>query len=123
MTWTLTIQRMPDSRLNPNRASTRHWRSRNGGKKADTEDAHALTLAHGLSASMPWSRAWVTITLSPSNKSPRDIDNFGAACKGFLDGITKAGVLTDDKVIQAITYQWGEIHKPHGMTEIEIDGE
>tara|TARA_Y100000310_G_scaffold330588_1_gene402505 strand:- start:222 stop:566 length:345 start_codon:yes stop_codon:yes gene_type:complete len=114
---------MPDSRLNPNRASTKHWRSRNGGKKADTEDAHALTLAHGLSASMPWSRAWVTITLSPSNKSPRDIDNFGAACKGFLDGITKAGVLTDDKVIQAITYQWGEIHKPHGMTEIEIDGE
>jgi len=121
MTWTLRIERMPDSALNINRVGSRHWRSRSQAKKADTGDAHALALAHGLDSTMPWKQAWVVITLYPPDGRKRDIDNFGGACKAFLDGITLAGVLTDDSVIKAVTYQWGDTSGP--ATEIEIDGE
>lgn len=86
MTWTLTIQRMPDSRLNPNRAGTKHWRSRNGGKKADTDEAQKLAEDYGLSASMPWSRAWVTITLSPSINHPEILITSGRRARGFWTG-------------------------------------
>ena len=126
--WSLRLPRLPDPALSPNKASHQHWRKRQTAAKSDVTYAHAFALQEGKLPGMPWTEAWVTITFSKrltkqgaAYKRHQDLDNLGASAKSFIDGIVLAGILIDDSIIQAITYQWNDgLSGP--ATEIDIEG-
>lgn len=92
--WKVRIPRHPNQHLQP--GSHAHWRTVATAKREDTDDMYLAAKAAGLADDMPWSRCSVTVQIISGVNRRRDRDNWLGRCKGFLDGLTRAGVWTDD---------------------------
>ena len=92
-TWTVTIDRLPMN-LNDLRKATK-W-AENAMKADDTETAKGKALETGRLPSMPWDGAHLYVVYGIDDYRHRDLNNLST--KGFIDGITSAGVITDDNM-------------------------
>ena len=106
MTWQLLIPRHPSLQLAPGRRQ--HWSVTRRAKAEDTQLAFWLTRQAGLGVAMPWGCCDLTIRFMVTVARRRDRDNWLGRCKGFLDGLTQAGVWTADNadVIRSISLEF-----------------
>ena len=76
-----------------------HWRETQAGKKAAQWATKAALLdpvfrdEHG----EPWKEVGIELHFYFPNRRVRDVENFMARCKPYLDELVRAGVLEDDK--------------------------
>lgn len=101
--YVLRLPRLPDPLLKSAVGSNRWAIAR--AKAADTEYAMMYARKERLWPSMPWSAVDMHVTLYFTKRRNRDEDNYHAMLKGFIDGIVRAHIITDDNttVIRGLT--------------------
>lgn len=108
----------PAPELSPNH--TGHWRMKAAAKKAARGEAYIIcreAIAGAWIAEQREEAVSVSLTFCPPDRRPRDMDNCLASCKAYIDGISDALGIND----QRFTYQlrWGGIVKG-GKVEVEL---
>jgi len=95
--------RLPPKEMSPNyKAWTRGSSfAKNRAKKADTELAQLVTLeALGRRKAPMWKKATLDAVFYWPTMGFPDDDNAIGSLKGFRDGIAKAGVVTNDRILK-----------------------
>jgi len=62
-------------------------------------------------------RCLVEVVLYPPDRRVRDVDNYN---KPLLDAFTKAGLWSDDSLVDQLFNYRGEVHKPSGSCFVRI---
>lgn len=98
------ILRLPPPKM-PGANSRTHWVVRHRAAKHDRYVASTLALAEMRKARSwaPMQGATLSIVWLGRGRLP-DPDNIGGRTKAFIDGLTDAGVWTDDRVVSAVTF-------------------
>ena len=83
-----------------------HWRVRHKAARHDRYVAASLALAEmrKFASWEPLEGATLTVTWRGRGRLP-DPDNIGGKTKAYIDGLTDAGVWTDDRVVRSITFR------------------
>lgn len=97
---------IPDRRLNPNTPGD--WRSKIAVRAKAKNDAF-VKAKEVLERRKPpqWLSAHIEIRAWYRDKRKHDTDNTHAACKSYLDGIVRAGILKDDNHIDVFIPEGG----------------
>lgn len=95
---------LPPPRM-PGANARTHWVVRHRAAKHDRYVAATLALAEMRKrpAWEPMGGATVSVVWRGRGRLP-DPDNVGGRTKGFIDGLTDAGVWADDRVVTAVTF-------------------
>lgn len=116
---TITLPSLPPVELSPNYRG--HWSARHRATRTAQDAVIAAVFEAAPRFATPLERAEITVRFLWPDSRRRDMDNFVARAKPYLDGLVVAGVLADDSTnhcrINYDAYQ-GEKGKP--MTIITV---
>ena len=119
-TWAMTIPALPSALLKP--GAHQHWRVAHRAKQQDTETAFWLAKQAG-APPQPLAAVRATVTFVVAQRRRRDRDNWAARCKGFWDGLVRAGILADDdgETIRSVELRWvvDKANAPKTLIELE----
>jgi hypothetical protein len=94
--WTIKIPRLPSREMSPNFHG--HWSRTARAKIMDQNEVIGCFSETYTRPDVPVTKARVTVDVYRRTKQRLDADNFAARCKGYWDGLVKAGLLADDNV-------------------------
>ncbi len=123
---TIVVPGSPDPILSPNRR--RHGFDKAGAVAQHRRDARyaAVASAQGFTKEQPLFSGPVSVTLLVrwgKGQRSRDLDTVAICCKPYLDGLTDAGIWSDDRQIARLTAmqeRW-PVSKTPGEVVIEIE--
>ena len=104
--YTIKIPRLPSRELSPNFHG--HWSRTAKAMQTDKADAYIYFLHVYDRPDVPIKKARVTVDVYRRTRQRIDPDNFAARCKGYWDGLVKAGLLADDNsnVLTEVKYNY-----------------
>lgn len=110
---------IPPVSLSPNGRA--HFRTKARDKAAQRAQGFAFASCQFRGAGPKWDRVTLTIRwFAKHDKFIPDFDNAVASCKGAFDGMQDAGVMKDDRGVEAIVL-WRLVDAQRPRVEITIE--
>lgn len=109
---------IPDSKLTPNSRVKPQYNASRIRKHREL----ACTVAMQQAPSVPFHMASLTRTFYFRDSRDRDLDNFAAGCKAYLDGIRDAGIIENDhcKCLVQVEAVFGGVDKENPRVDFVI---
>ncbi len=90
----ITLDHLPDSRLNPNQLRRLHWTERREATDTARQEIGWLTKMKWREGPMVKVKVFYKFTVKDGRR--HDVDNLVSACKPYIDGLIDVNVLMSD---------------------------